>query len=1099
MSGVFPSPRETIGVEAETGRNSRYCSITPLLRCDFAVAESIWISYAKQVRPIVDLQARCKVNRMPGLSKEDKLRLLTTMLESRHADLREQNLNRQGKGHFHVSGMGHEALAAVSIQMKPGDYIFSYYRDRGLVLGRGMTTRQLGLEYFAKRNTGSGGRQMPSHYSNADLHIWSVPTPTGSQLLPACGIAWGIQLDGKKNLVVTTVGDAATRQGDFFEALCFAKEKKLPLLFLVEDNAYGISMPTRKTNPLALNVLESENWRRINGENVQQVYDATAEAFEKIRAGNGPFFFWINMERLSSHTSSDDQKLYRSQDELRELEKFDPLKCWKDQLIEEGIVTAEEFARLDSEIKERIRHEYAEAEKAEDPSPNELLANVTKPAPKIDKEILPPGKYRIGDTVNKTLRAGLEEDPRRILFGEDIEDPKGGVFRLTQKLSTEFPKQVFNSPLAESTILGVACGLAAYGKRPVFELQFIDFIYPGFNQLVTNISNLRWRSFGNWQCPAVIYAPYGAYLPGGSLWHSQANESALAHYPGLNVVIPSTPADAAGLLWTAMHGEDPVVFLIPKHLLWAEHEYAEPIRAVPLGRARQCTNGSDVTVIAWGNTIEKSLEAIAKIDKETSVELIDLRSIVPWDKAAIEDSVHKTRRLVVVQEDTQNCSVGQMIISHITSTPELWNELISPPILVSKANVMIGYNPIYEYAALPDVERIVAAIRRSVATKYERVAVAGIADSGRAETETAFIQPGSPIPATAGRIQSITIPVMGEGIRNAKIVSLLKKPGDPVALDDELCEVETDKAVYPIQSSFAGVMGEWKTKVGDTVEIGQELGTLFTDEASLAEQFQGAAEVSAPVTAGVDRGRSVPEREFVRPGSATPATGIEPALSPTITRKLSRVIPANLQIDARWHAIQEAREVSKKKDGKEAPSPSVMIAWSVVRAMEKHAPFRRLILDDDQIVQNDDFDLGVAVALEGDRLATAVITNANKKSWPEFVKIYNETVAATRGGRVDAMNAPVVITSLGAFGVKAGAPIVVPPSVGTLFVGSAHRELIPNKNRNESAEVITLSLTFDHRVVNGAGAAAFANEIKTRIEAFKIPSEKVSAESARKR
>jgi 2-oxoisovalerate dehydrogenase E1 component len=1047
---------------------------------------------------------------MPALSKEDKLRLLTTILESRHADLREQNLNRQGKGHFHVSGMGHEALAAVSIQMEPDDYIVPYYRDRGLILGRGMTTRQLGLEYFAKRNTGSGGRQMPSHYSNADLHIWSVPTPTGSQLLPACGIAWGIQLDGKKNLVVTTVGDAATRQGDFFEAICFAKEKKLPLLFLVEDNAYGISMPTRKTNPLALNVLEADNWRRIDGQNVQQIYDATAEAFGKIRAGGGPFFFWIKMERLSSHTSSDDQKLYRNEQELRELEKFDPLKCWNDQLIKEGIISTDDFARLDSEIKERIRQEYSEAEKAEDPSPNELLANVTKPSPKIEKEILPPGKYRIGDTVNKTLRAGLEDDPQRILFGEDIEDPKGGVFRLTQKLSTEFPKQVFNSPLAESTILGVACGLAAYGKRPVFELQFIDFIYPGFNQLVTNISNLRWRSFGNWKCPAVIYAPYGAYLPGGSLWHSQANESALAHYPGLSVVIPSTPADAAGLLWTAMHAEDPVIFLIPKHLLWAEHEYKEPIRAVPLGRARQCTSGSDVTVVAWGNTIEKSLEAIAKIDNETSVELIDLRSIVPWDKAAIEKSVRKTRRLVVVQEDTENCSVGQMIISHVTSTPELWNEMIGPPILVSKANVMIGYNPIYEYAALPDVERIVAAIRHSVATKYERAVVAGIGDSGPPAKQPELLQPGSPLPATVDaskrRVQNITVPVMGEGIRNAKVVSLLKKPGDRVALDDELCEVETDKAIYPIQSSFAGVMGEWKTKVGDTVDIGQDLGTLLTEEASLADQLEAEAEVSADqgtVAAGANRGgkATVPsskERD-VAPEDKGRYSVIEPALSPTITRKLSRVIPANLQIDARWDAVREAREATKTKHPENAPSPSVMIAWAVVRAMEKHAPFRRLILEDDEIVQNDDFDLGVAVALEDDRLATAVITDANRKSWPEFMETYEQTVAATRSGRVDAMNAPVVITSLGAFGVKAGAPIVVPPSVGTLFVGTAHRELIPNKNKNESAEVITLSLTFDHRVVNGAGAAAFANEIKKQIEGFTIPSEKKLGAAARKR
>ncbi|PYJ74023.1 MAG: hypothetical protein DME72_04285, partial [Verrucomicrobia bacterium] len=841
---------------------------------------------------------------MPALSKKDKLRLLTTILESRHADLREQNLNRQGKGHFHVSGMGHEALAAVSFLMEPEDYIVPYYRDRGLILGRGMTTRELGLEYFAKRNTGSGGRQMPSHYSNAKLHIWSVPTPTGSQLLPACGIAWGIKLDRKRNLVVTTVGDAATRQGDFFEAVSFAKEKKLPLLLVVEDNAYGISMPTRKTNPLALGVLEASDWQQIDGRDVQKVYDTARAAMEKIRAGNGPAFFWVKMERLSSHTSSDDQKLYREEAELRALEKSDPLKCWKDQLIEEGVITAEEFAKIDNDIKERIRGEYSDAEKVEDPSPNELLANVVKLPPKIDNEILPPGKYRIGDTVNKTLRAGLEEDPRRIIFGEDIEDPKGGVFRLTQKLSTEFPKQVFNSPLAESTILGVGCGLAAYGKRPVFELQFIDFIYPGFNQLVTNISNLRWRSFGNWNCPLVIYAPYGAYLPGGSLWHSQANESALAHYPGLSVVIPSTPEDAAGLLWTAMHSEDPVIFLIPKHLLWAEHESHEPVCAVPFGQARKCS--------AWGNAVEKSFEAIAKISDETSVELIDLRSIVPWDKAAIEESMRKTRRLVVVQEDTENCSVGQMIISHLTGEADLWSMMISPPILVSKANVMIGYNPIYEYAALPDIERIVAAIRRSISTGQERpvAAVAGVeavASSRKVEPTPEDRRPYTPtINTTKRRAQSITVPIMGEGIRNAKIVSLLKKTGDPIALDDDLCEVETDKAVYPIQSSFIGVMGEWKTKVGDTVDIGQELGTILTGDGEPVAATSKAFEATDAESAISSR-----KEEKAAPEDTRRYIGIEPALSPTITRKLSRVIPANLQIDARWNSIRQARDAAK--------------------------------------------------------------------------------------------------------------------------------------------------------------------------------------------
>jgi len=780
----------------------------------------------------------------------------------------------------------------------------------------------------------------------------------------------------------------------------------------------------------------------------------------------------VTMERLSSHTSSDDQRLYRSADELAEIEKRDPVKCWQEKLIAGGALTAEEFAKIDNEIKERIRSEYAEAEKAEDPSPKELEANAIGEWPKIDKEILPAGKYRIGDTVNKTLRLGLEEDPRRVIFGEDIEDPKGGVFRLTQKLSTEFPKQVFNSPLAESTILGVACGLAAYGRRPVFELQFIDFIYPGFNQLVTNISNLRWRSFGNWKCPAVIYAPYGAYLPGGSLWHSQANESVFAHYPGLSVVIPSTPEDAAGLLWSAMHGEDPVLFLIPKHMFWAERESKEPVRAVPFGQARKFRDGSDVTLVAWGNTVEKSFEALTKIDNEISVELFDLRSIVPWDKESIAASVHKTRRLVVVQEDTENCSVGQMIISHITAQPDLWSEMVSPPILVSKTNVMIGYNPIYEYAALPDVDRIVAAIRRSASIQTSRGEAPMLRDRKPAAIESAKATPKK-VEMPKGHVQPITVPIMGEGIRNAKIVSLLKKPGDPIALDDDLCEVETDKAVYPIQSSFAGTMGEWKTKVGDTVDIGQELGTILTGEASA----DGAVEAVV-----ASRKEPQPARDETRR-----RRGVEPALSPTITRKLSRVIPANLQIDARWDSIRKARDASKKKNGRNGPSPSVMIAWAVVRAMEKHAPFRRLILEDESIIENENFDLGVAVALENDRLATAVIVDANKKSWPEFVKIYDETIEATRSGRVDAMNAPVVISSLGAFGVRAGAPIVVPPSVGTLFVGTAHHEIVSNGKKNETAEVITLSLTFDHRVLNGAAAASFVHEIKQLIESFKIP------------
>ena len=429
-----------------------------------------------------------------------------------------------------------------------------------------------------------------------------------------------------------------------------------------------------------------------------------------------------------------------------------------------------------------------------------------------------------------------------------------------------------------------------------------------------------------------------------------------------------------------------------------------------------------------------------------------------------------------------------MIISHLTAQADIWSAMISPPALVTKSNVMIGYNPIYEYAALPDVERIVAAVRRSVATKTERAAVVSKAlpadmqkhvPSGR----NALLR----VRRNHAR-QKIVVPIMGEGIRAAKVVSLLKKPGDKIQHDDPLCEVETDKAVYPIESSFAGTMGEWKTKVGANVEIGEELGTILVEgeEGALEDQIEDAAEISSDQQPNGAAEVSASETKRVAPRKSD---GIEPALSATITRRLNRVVPANLQMDARWDAIRKARDAARKKDGKNAPSPSVMLAWAVVRAMEKHAPFRRLMMEDDQIIENDEFDLGVAVALEDDRLATAVVTRANKRDWPDFVKRYNETVEQTRTGRVDAVNAPVVISSLGAFGVRTGAPIVVPPSVGTLFIGTAHNEIISDGKKNQTTEVITLSLTFDHRVVNGAGAANFVHDIKKEIENFKIPKE----------
>ena len=446
---------------------------------------------------------------MPELTREEKLRLLTILLESRHGDLREQNLNRQGKGHFHVSGMGHEALAAISIQMQEDDYIVPFYRDRALVLGRGVSSRQLAIDYFAKAKGESHGRQMPSHYSCAEKHIWSVPTPTGSQLLPACGIAWGIKLDAKRAVVVATVGDAATRQGDFYEAICFAKEKKLPILFVVEDNGYGISSPTRKINPRALDVVQPNDWQELDGSNVGRNVWAGRESIRSHSCRKRPGFFLGD-----DGTTFQSHQLRRSKtlSQCGRTEKMCGVRSAKEM---EGTVDRGrsdqriDYANLENEIKERIRREFSDAEKEEDPSADELFLEVTGKFPQLNDEILPPGKYRIGDTVNKTLRLGLERDKRRIIFGEDIEDPKGGVFRLTQKLSTEFPESGLQ--FAAGGIDHSWCRLRPWFLRQAsrFRIAVHRLHRAGWNQLVTNICCLRWRSFGQWKCPMVIYAPYG--------------------------------------------------------------------------------------------------------------------------------------------------------------------------------------------------------------------------------------------------------------------------------------------------------------------------------------------------------------------------------------------------------------------------------------------------------------------------------------------------------------------------------------------------------------------------------------------------------------
>ena len=982
-------------------------------------------------------------------------KLIKTMLFSRYGDLREQRLVRQGRGLFHVSSMGHESMAAVALHLTPGDYCFPCYRDRAFVLERGLTTYELALDFFGKRESSSGGRQLPGHFSRRALNIWSFPSPVGSHLLPACGVALGMQMDGLPQVVVATVGEGASRQGDFFEAVCFAKEKKLPILFIVEDNGIAISTRTKGKTPLDLGMLPVEEWQCIDGCRVKEVKRASEEAIERLREGRGPAFLWCRTERLGNHTSVDDHRNYRSEREIEALQKRDPLLLYKKQLVEEEVFSEEEISELEREIEAKVNSDYELAYAAEEPKASEVTLHMWGELPKSVIAPLETGReYRMADAVNRTFQGALESDQRYYFFGEDVEDPLGGAFRLTKGLSSAFPGRVNNAPLAESTILGVACGLASYGKRPVFELQFIDFIAPAWNQLVTNLSSLRWRSFGEWNCPVVIYAPYGAYLPGGSLWHSQSNEAALAHFPGIYIVVPSTAADAAGLLWTAMHAEDPVIVLLPKHLLWVPQEISGPLESVPLGRAAIRQEGTDLTVVTWGNCVEVVFEALKKCES-LSVEVIDLRSIVPWDRETILQSLHKTGRLLVVQEDNRCCSVGQMIISTLLEENSSWNKWKSPPALISRDDVHIGYNPNYEYAALPDAVRVVKMMEsmcEKIPTVVQRV------------EKKSIMEP-----------KAIHMPNIGEGIREARILRLLKQEGDEVKCDDPLCEVESDKAVFEVEASFGGILSNWHVKEKQSVPVGGTLVTIVPDESMGYE----------PVVPGAPP--ELPEEVVSGQNSYALYKG---GLPLEVVKQIKVVLPAAITLRANWESIHSVRTTELCKVDGQFPARTAMVAWCIVQAMKRHPAFCRVSRAEDVVGPMEDFDFGVAVALKHDALETAVISQANTLDWTTFNRVYREAIAAAkRGDSSGKSGIPLILTSMSALKIHSAVPVVVPPAIATLFLGGAHYVATRSSKGPVFEEVVTLSLSFDHRWINGAGAARFLNSVKKYIEQFAVPVE----------
>lgn len=644
---------------------------------------------------------------IPATKPTTKLDYLRLMMLSREGDRREAILLRQSKGWFHVGGPGHEALSAIESFLRADDWLFPYYRSRALMLARGMTNYELALAYFAKRESSSGGRQMPGHYSSRKLNVFSVCTPTGGSLLPACGTAWAMQLEGKDSVCIASVGDAASRQGEFYEAIAFAVQENLPVVFIIEDNKYGISTPTEHFMPYNIGgILSEERLVKVDARTIDNVKAAAEKAISLARSGGGPTILWCDLDRLSSHTSSDDHRVYRPQEDIDAMMKRDPITLLKNELIASGELTEDQFEAMQAEMVEIVDQDYIRAEAAQDPLASEVMTHGWGEQRPATRPPIEPGPQTMVDAINRTFHKALENDPNIIFFGEDIEDPKGGVFKITAGCSEKFPKQVFNSPLAEATIMGVAVGMAAYGVKPVFELQFIDFISPGWNQVVTNMSTLRWRTFGDFKCPLVIYAPYGAYLPGGSLWHSMSAESYLAHTPGLKIAVPSTPEDAAGLLWTAIQGDDPHFVLIPKHI-FRKRVDVQNIQPIEFGKARIVKEGSDVTLVTWGNTLELADE-VAK--GPHSIEIIDLRSIVPCDYETIAKSVEKTGRLVVLQEDTRTCGFAGNVVAEFVNNPDWFGLLLASPQIVSRDDVHIGYNPIYEYAALPDVARLREAI-----------------------------------------------------------------------------------------------------------------------------------------------------------------------------------------------------------------------------------------------------------------------------------------------------------------------------------------------------------------------------------------------------
>lgn len=643
--------------------------------------------------------------------------VLSMMVLARYVEKRESILVRQGKSWTQIPSSGHEGNVALIGQLLAGDYLFAYYRSTHLRLAKGIGLKQMARDFFAKATSTSGGRSVSVHCGSRELNVFPDAAPTGAQCLPAAGAAWAQKLNGSNNITVCSIGDGSTRQGEFYEAVCFAVQEKLPIVFLVEDNGYAISTPTDKMNPLKLEIFSSGLLRVVDGTDPDQVKSEGEKAICRARGGEGPTILWSRVSRIGPHTIAEDHGKYRDKGELSDL--TDPIQRYKTTLVDSGRMSKDQIEEVENQLENEIAQVYKEVELESGPDVSQINTHIyCEEKISIPELNLPvSGQHNMLTAVKETLRKGLESCEKAILYGQDIRDPKGGVFGITQGLSEQFPDRVINSPLAEATMIGSGVGLAAEGYKPVCEIQFIDFITPGFNQLVTHVANLRWRTESRWSCPMLLYATYGAYLPSGGLWHSQSNDAWWAHIPGLKLAIPSNGEDAAGLFWTAIHSQDPILILLPKHLLRIPCSI-DQVEAIEFGKAKVMKEGSDVTLVTWGNCVEVSSKAIALAeDENVSVELIDLRSLVPCDWQTISNSVKKTGRLVVVHEDTQTCGFGANIVAELVGRVDIFTSLWTPPKVVARRDINIPYHPELEREVLPSAEDVSLAIRTVCADK----------------------------------------------------------------------------------------------------------------------------------------------------------------------------------------------------------------------------------------------------------------------------------------------------------------------------------------------------------------------------------------------